>query len=128
MQTLQIDGWMVSGGWSTWACRRFTLRDNKSTGIIVRGVGLEFHSLAYRTGMRDVELSIDCWLATALTAVLPVAWVAVVFHRAWRGRARVAAGLCIGCGYDLRASQDRCPECGEAFHSLSSPGIPGEVG
>ena len=38
--------------------------------------------------------------------------LALMAGRRWRDRRRRRAGRCPACGYDLRASPARCPECG----------------
>lgn len=54
------------------------------------------------------------WFVALVLAVLPTCWLVRKARAVRRGR-RVAAGLCVTCGYDLRASIDRCPECGAAI-------------
>jgi hypothetical protein len=51
------------------------------------------------------------WALAAATGALPALWVPHAVRRVYRRR----KGRCVRCGYDLRASGDRCPECGAAI-------------
>jgi hypothetical protein len=52
---------------------------------------------------------ISLWLPALLFALAPTYWL--LGPRRRRAK-RSKLGLCPTCGYDLRASPDRCPECG----------------
>jgi uncharacterized paraquat-inducible protein A len=60
------------------------------------------------------EFSAPFLLVIPASATLPAVWIAAWGRRRERTR-RSALGLCSTCGYDLRASTDRCPECGTAI-------------
>lgn len=58
------------------------------------------------------EADVPYWQLFGPAMILPAFWVMLV---ARRHLARQREGYCGKCGYDLRASQDRCPECGTPF-------------
>jgi hypothetical protein len=51
------------------------------------------------------------WFVIALSLVLPASGTLRV-TRAVRRHRRLRGGRCAACGYDLRATPERCPECG----------------
>jgi len=64
-------------------------------------------------------LAIPMYPFVATTAALPIFWFRRRLYRREAAR-RSSAGLCARCGYDLRGSPGRCPECGVESSSAES--------
>ena len=69
-----------------------------------------FASQSFNGPVRGRLLIVPHWFLAGVLAVLPGG--KLVHRRLRRASRRAAAGLCPACGYDLRASPERCPECG----------------
>ena len=65
---------------------------------------------AGRSGLNKTVVVVRAWWLAATAAASPGVW----FFGRCLERHRRARGRCRRCGYDLRATPDRCPECGTA--------------
>ena len=68
-------------------------------------------SESYLDGDRKLTLlAAPYWFLALLCGILPASKATSLFRR----RHRRQAGFCPICGYDMRATPNRCPECGAA--------------
>jgi hypothetical protein len=63
------------------------------------------------TAARVHIVLVPLWAPLALSSILPLLEFLVLRRRRLR-RGRREHGLCTSCGYDMRATPHRCPECG----------------
>jgi hypothetical protein len=71
-----------------------------------------------RLASRSSAVAVPYWALMLAGLAYPAARLATMGGR--RRRRRLAAGLCVNCGYDLRASAGRCPECGNIQPAAAS--------
>lgn len=107
-------GWAPRDGWHTlyvFERAEFNRVMNDRTSSLARRLGFSVYSSERKSpdarGRR--ELIVPLWFVAILAAAPAVL-------RLWHAkqlRTRKTQGLCSSCGYDLRATPNRCPECGK---------------
>ncbi len=80
----------------------------------------QFAGFGYVTDTSPAASLFYIWFPHWFFALLFAALPATQLRSILRTRRRNRVGLCQHCGYDLRASPDRCPECGHAASTAAS--------
>ncbi|MDB5304909.1 MAG: hypothetical protein JWM97_2458 [Phycisphaerales bacterium] len=89
----QVSGWNAMG--LHWRDERMTLLHPGDRKVVM-------------VLSRSTIFSVWLGLPLLVSLALPTCWVA----RKWKVSRKKQPGACRVCGYDLRATPERCPECG----------------
>ena len=76
--------------------------------VVPDDLDLSFAGFGAAIQMKSGCLVLPCWFVAVVAALAPGWWSV----RRDQCRLRRLGVLCAVCGYDLRATPDRCPECG----------------
>jgi hypothetical protein len=98
----------------------FTPMQSDSRGVRVRSMrhlaGFWFQSFEVASG-HIVVIVVPAWFGLIVTGALPALWI----KRRLAARRAHPPGCCPTCGYDLRATPERCPECGNEHVPSTQP-------
>jgi hypothetical protein len=85
-------------------------------------MGFHRRTVDYKFDGKHMRYSIYLphWLLCAVFGVPVIGGIAIRLA-GHQKRRRARLGLCISCGYDLRASPQRCPECGRVHAGSAAP-------
>ena len=103
-------GWDTGRGWGPYTGRGYEpYRAFWASGA--RRTGLHMAVVSVGSASSEPVRSLVAWYGFVALPLAAPTLVRIFVHA--RNRRRVSrSGLCPACGYDLRATPERCPECG----------------
>ncbi len=109
---LSLFGLLLSVG--LWVASYWEVGLTLSSGFTMRAADGLLHIGRERPlgGGSGWRMTLAIWPAPLVFALAMTLIIGRPLHRR---RKRKKLGLCVKCGYDLRGSEDRCPECGTEF-------------
>ena len=120
--TYEAGGWRQMGG-RDWDVPQYA-GGGATKGRAANRFGFAFERRPDDSLGPFVRIVTPVWLLASVFAAIPLARLAARLAPIARGIWVRERGLCPGCGYDLRATPDRCPECGAAHRLPKGLGDP----
>jgi hypothetical protein len=118
-RSLGLDSWSYDGtdvriGSGFWGRRGFAHDLTVTPATSLSAASLASFPTAPPGTILSRRVSMPVWPMVALSLVLPARAGLIVLRRRQRRRTM----RCIACGYDVRASHERCPECGTTIANV----------
>jgi hypothetical protein len=99
----------VSNAWEVFGC------SPAWPDVRIAAVGFAYSRWDRFPAWRNEAMRVPLWSIASATALMPGWGVVTTLRR----RRRFGSGCCATCGYDLRATPNRCPECGQVPSSTN---------